>query len=143
LTTFFFSSRRRHTRFSRDWSSDVCSSDLKKGGIKVSGSSIRNFQITGNDIEYNCDPEGVVSADILVDCSQEGSSVREGTISGNTIQAIYSSGGANIRFIGSDGNANKVGLWSITGNHIGNQDFNIDLDHSRGISIIGNTFMRG
>src|SRR5436309_11266272 len=25
---FFFSSRRRHTRFSHDWSSDVCSSDL-------------------------------------------------------------------------------------------------------------------
>src|SRR5690606_9736669 len=25
---FIFSSRRRHTRFSRDWSSDVCSSDL-------------------------------------------------------------------------------------------------------------------
>src|SRR2546427_9064524 len=25
---FFFSSRRRHTRFDRDWSSDVCSSDL-------------------------------------------------------------------------------------------------------------------
>src|SRR5690606_40665618 len=25
-----FSSRRRHTRFSRDWSSDVCSSDLLK-----------------------------------------------------------------------------------------------------------------
>src|SRR5690606_30255491 len=28
LEVFFFSSRRRHTRFSRDWSSDVCSSDL-------------------------------------------------------------------------------------------------------------------
>src|SRR5436309_15978069 len=27
---FFFSSRRRHTRFSRDWSSDVCSSDLDR-----------------------------------------------------------------------------------------------------------------
>src|SRR5690606_35449927 len=27
-SSFFFSSRRRHTRFSRDWSSDVCSSDL-------------------------------------------------------------------------------------------------------------------
>src|SRR3712207_9251913 len=26
---FFFSSRRRHTRYWRDWSSDVCSSDLK------------------------------------------------------------------------------------------------------------------
>src|SRR5699024_11973959 len=27
---FFFSSRRRHTRSKRDWSSDVCSSDLLK-----------------------------------------------------------------------------------------------------------------
>src|SRR2546429_5278708 len=27
-SVFFFSSRRRHTRCSRDWSSDVCSSDL-------------------------------------------------------------------------------------------------------------------
>ena len=26
---FFFSSRRRHTRSDRDWSSDVCSSDLE------------------------------------------------------------------------------------------------------------------
>src|SRR5690606_40949223 len=32
---FFFSSRRRHTRFSRDWSSDVCSSDLAAGGVVV------------------------------------------------------------------------------------------------------------
>src|SRR6266511_2537073 len=28
MVFFFFSSSRRHTRFSRDWSSDVCSSDL-------------------------------------------------------------------------------------------------------------------
>src|SRR5690349_7443737 len=34
---FFFSSRRRHTRSLRDWSSDVCSSDLAKlaGGVAV------------------------------------------------------------------------------------------------------------
>src|SRR5690606_40439484 len=31
---FFFSSRRRHTRFSRDWSSDVCSSDLDTAGLE-------------------------------------------------------------------------------------------------------------
>src|SRR5690606_36863177 len=37
---FFFSSRRRHTRFSRDWSSDVCSSDL---GVLVS----RTFYAAG------------------------------------------------------------------------------------------------
>src|SRR5215203_7197089 len=29
---FFFSSRRRHTRYWRDWSSDVCSSDLHSNG---------------------------------------------------------------------------------------------------------------
>src|SRR3712207_9563626 len=29
---FFFSSRRRHTRYWRDWSSDVCSSDLEERG---------------------------------------------------------------------------------------------------------------
>src|SRR5947209_12268403 len=29
IFSFFFSSRRRHTRYWRDWSSDVCSSDLK------------------------------------------------------------------------------------------------------------------
>src|SRR5690606_40030158 len=32
MQLFFFSSRRRHTRFSRDWSSDVCSSDLSPNG---------------------------------------------------------------------------------------------------------------
>src|SRR5215510_2466838 len=30
---FFFSSRRRHTRWPRDWSSDVCSSDLTAPGF--------------------------------------------------------------------------------------------------------------
>src|SRR5947209_17879357 len=30
---FFFSSRRRHTRYWRDWSSDVCSSDLGGGEL--------------------------------------------------------------------------------------------------------------
>src|SRR6266496_5621969 len=31
IVMFFFSSRRRHTRSLRDWSSDVCSSDLALG----------------------------------------------------------------------------------------------------------------
>src|SRR5256884_320060 len=37
---FFFASRRRHTRCSRDWSSDVCSSDLGGGGS--SGDVVRH-----------------------------------------------------------------------------------------------------
>src|SRR2546430_10737900 len=32
---FFFSSRRRHTRFDCDWSSDVCSSDLKQSKAAI------------------------------------------------------------------------------------------------------------
>src|SRR3712207_2273637 len=37
MPTFFFSSRRRHTRYWRDWSSDVCSSDLagQRSGLPV------------------------------------------------------------------------------------------------------------
>src|SRR6267378_5093078 len=34
---FFFSSRRRHTRSLRDWSSDVCSSDLPYRYVTVVG----------------------------------------------------------------------------------------------------------
>src|SRR6266536_4012070 len=32
VVDFFFASRRRHTRSTRDWSSDVCSSDLRAAG---------------------------------------------------------------------------------------------------------------
>src|SRR3712207_7833644 len=48
---FFFSSRRRHTRYWRDWSSDVCSSDL---GIQ--GNSLyhiqREVEGLGKKLEY-------------------------------------------------------------------------------------------
>src|SRR5690606_40283855 len=39
FTCFFFSSRRRHTRFSRDWSSDVCSSDLIAASLFAGGAA--------------------------------------------------------------------------------------------------------
>src|SRR5207253_3504844 len=40
--SFLFSSRRRHTRWPRDWSSDVCSSDLRFCSIQetTSGPSV-------------------------------------------------------------------------------------------------------
>src|SRR2546428_9949031 len=37
---FFFSSRRRHTRSDRDWSSDVCSSDLTVTGRAYEGQPV-------------------------------------------------------------------------------------------------------
>src|SRR6266487_5678309 len=37
---FFFSSRRRHTRWTGDWSSDVCSSDLDHRRIDAAGGDV-------------------------------------------------------------------------------------------------------
>src|SRR2546427_8830643 len=47
---FFFSSRRRHTRFDCDWSSDVCSSDLSYFGKEVchNDNVINNIAERGN-----------------------------------------------------------------------------------------------
>src|SRR5690606_40232230 len=50
---FFFSSRRRHTRFSRDWSSDVCSSDLGENllYLVIVLASLLNIQLATGEIE--------------------------------------------------------------------------------------------
>src|SRR6266498_3683180 len=55
---FFFSSRRRHTRCGRDWSSDVCSSDLDevtgvgfligRAGVEREGGDVRGFIDAGD-----------------------------------------------------------------------------------------------
>src|SRR5256886_7466156 len=65
---FFFSSRRRHTRFDCDWSSDVCSSDLSSltltapnGGETWTAGSSQNItwtktgSITNVKLEYSTD----------------------------------------------------------------------------------------
>src|SRR6267378_8495307 len=49
---FFFSSRRRHTRSLRDWSSDVCSSDLHARGLQP-----------GSGVMENRDPAGASRSD--------------------------------------------------------------------------------
>src|SRR2546430_7896375 len=45
---FFFSSRRRHTRFDCDWSSDVCSSDL--GSVEVEDAACRGDDAVGGGL---------------------------------------------------------------------------------------------
>src|SRR5258707_1722987 len=57
---FFFSSRRRHTRYWRDWSSDVCSSDL-------------NLLGDTNAVHVSVDETGRFTVDEVV----EGDTVRE------------------------------------------------------------------
>lgn len=120
------------------------------GGIRIEGSEIRNLQITGNDIEYNNfrafkQPElaDVPTAEIYIDCSA-GGTVREGTISSNTIQATYSPNGANIRFIGSPSeHSHTTGMWTISGNLIGSQATNVHLTLARGITLEGNYIYSG
>src|SRR5690606_40602890 len=50
LPPFFFSSRRRHTSFSRDWSSDVCSSDLRISPRRIDHAIEGLFGPVGGDI---------------------------------------------------------------------------------------------
>jgi len=115
----------------------------KGGGIKIVDGEIRNFQITGNDIEYNFDPDAEQSADIWVEIPN--GTVAEGTISGNTIQAKVSPGGANIRFIGPDAASHPtpMSMWAISGNVIGSQAVNVHLVRCRGMAITGNHVYSG
>src|SRR5699024_11622315 len=48
LFVIFFSSRRRHTSSKRDWSSDVCSSDL----LVVKGASRDGLPYSIDDVDY-------------------------------------------------------------------------------------------
>src|SRR2546422_9792348 len=50
---FFFSSRRRHTRCSRDWSSDVCSSDLVRVLLAHQPKSAFAARAAGYDLQLS------------------------------------------------------------------------------------------
>src|SRR6266511_3114282 len=58
---FFFSSRRRHTRFSRDWSSDVCSSDLEASGRPAGDSVPLDREAPPLELSGECPDELVAS----------------------------------------------------------------------------------
>src|SRR6267142_5295119 len=53
LFFFFFSSRRRHTRLTCDWSSDVCSSDLRLEKIQKQG---RVLGLLGHGVQIRALP---------------------------------------------------------------------------------------
>ncbi|MCS7015729.1 MAG: right-handed parallel beta-helix repeat-containing protein [Gemmatales bacterium] len=113
-----------------------------QGGIVIQGGEVRNLQICGNDIEYNHDEKADTSADVLFD-AREGT-IREGTIVGNTIQARESPAGANLRLVGvGQGQANAVGVLTISGNLLGSQETVLHLVASRGITITGNAIYSG
>src|SRR6266436_7953858 len=61
LFLFFFSSRRRHTRCSRDWSSDVCSSDLVTNALDQARREIETrYDLKGTKNEVTLDKTDIV-----------------------------------------------------------------------------------
>src|SRR5690606_4521104 len=95
---FFFSSRRRHTRFSRDWSSDVCSSDLVGGHVTL----LRGFDLSCHCVsparlrreEPPCPPlaseliEPLGDIDVLPSPPLEGRGARQ--LTGHVVRSGYS-----------------------------------------------------
>src|SRR5438270_7942517 len=65
ISFFFFSSRRRHTRFDCDWSSDVCSSDLRAAtGIA------RGSRTTTEDVDLATNIFGAIGVVVEVEEKQ-------------------------------------------------------------------------
>src|SRR2546429_2585612 len=76
---FFFSSRRRHTRCSRDWSSDVCSSDLDTEIITKSGKRLP-LELSSRLIYEDGKPIGVqgIARDITERKQVQGTLIQHG-----------------------------------------------------------------
>src|SRR5436309_12360702 len=67
LFFFFFSSRRRHTRFSRDWSSDVCSSDLGDVKYHLGAEGVRNTAAGKIGVTLAANPSHLEAVDPVVE----------------------------------------------------------------------------
>lgn len=119
----------------------------RTAGLVFRGGDVHNVQITGNDIEYNYDratPEAEPggTAEILLDGTQ--GLVSEFTIASNTIQAVPSRGGANVRILGvpRDGRYTAC-LITLTGNVIGSQETNVAVQGADRVVLSGNTAYDG
>lgn len=117
------------------------------GGVRIDGGSeVRNLQISGCDVEYNNNRSHMVpgadaepTAEIFLDART--GSIREGAITGCTIQATDSENGANVLILGSEsGPPGAAGAWTITGNLITNQRDNVRLAGVDGLTLTGNFF---
>src|SRR5256886_6345363 len=81
---FFFSSRRRHTRFDCDWSSDVCSSDLiERGAAQVHERAVREHHLQTEDVRGGeAVLEAVGAPRVLGDVAADGAALLRGRVRG-------------------------------------------------------------
>src|SRR5437879_11605384 len=61
---FFFSSRRRHTRYIGDWSSDVCSSDLKQMVVMAQDSANTLMAVINDVLDFSKIEAGKLAFDV-------------------------------------------------------------------------------
>src|SRR5207249_9179297 len=106
---FFFSSRRRHTRSKRDWSSDVCSSDL--GGRLILGGTntytgsttiLQGALTIGSDAGLGTAPDALIPGHLTL---KGGALATTGTFALNanrgltTVQSLISGNGGTVETI--------------------------------------------
>src|SRR5690625_395982 len=98
---FFFSSRRRHTRWPRDWSSGVCSSDLEvvdlaeclnSMGARISGHGSTTLEIEGveslSGFDYTVLPDRIEAGTFLTAAAMTGGRVRALNADAGTLDAV-------------------------------------------------------
>src|SRR5690625_2859942 len=87
---FFFSSRRRHTRWPRDWSSDVCSSDLTITTSTLSNFSAIMYLLNNYIIADNLSNSLVQAFEIrLIQLNQYNLLLRQGILSFSILPYSY------------------------------------------------------
>src|SRR5699024_5598304 len=112
---FFFSSRRRHTRSKRDWSSDVCSSDLDLPFLQLAD----HFTLTtdepiyfiGNPLRFTgIANEGVVLDYIMVKSKEEPVVMMDAPVyRGNSGSPVINEAGKVIGVIFATSHTNEAG----------------------------------
>jgi hypothetical protein len=122
------------------------------GGVVSIGGNVRNLHIGTCDIEGNHAKDGPPSANVMLD--SRGGSIGEVAITGCTLQHTHKSpDSANIRIIGSGTDPSllrrsgrettREGNVTITGNVFSDVQVNVEIQHSRGVTVTGNTFWEG
>src|SRR5437870_6753585 len=76
---FFFSSRRRHTSWPRDWSSDVCSSDLGLGTYGMTAGGIWTYTLDNSNSTVESLNNGQSTTDTFTVTTVDGTRSEEHT----------------------------------------------------------------
>src|SRR5690625_1295341 len=113
--SFFFSSRRRHTRWPRDWSSDVCSSDLAEhlsALVRSAGAPV----ILGGDLNETADGAARRFLEpVLTDPAEQSEHTFPATDPRRRIDAILTTPGMQVRAAGTVTSTRRVDAERLAG----------------------------